>query len=129
MIHHSPEDKIIYEDVHDEFLTSDPWGDCKDGKFIGRIVIPCELSTGLNVPVYEFNVEALIDDFCDSYGANDGSRDGIFRDEILIDDGFEYKDESLTMAKGIVSDLKAMTARLEAVIAKSEEVARKGGDE
>jgi len=125
MIHSTPGDEVIYKDIHDELVRTEPWGEYKDGRFVGCLVISDELSTRVDVPVYDFTVVSLVDDFFNNYT----SGDGIFRDEILIDDGFEYKDESLTMAKGIVSDLKAMTARLEAVIAKSEEVARQGGDE
>lgn len=125
MIHSTPDDQIFYQDVHEELLETEPWGEYKDGRFVGCIVISNALSSDLNVPTYEFTVSSLVDDFFDSYA----SGEGIFRDGVFIYDRFEYKDESLTMARGIVSDLKAMTARLEAAIAKSEEAALQGGDE
>ena len=124
MIHSTPKDKIIYSDVHDDLIVTEPWGEYKDSQFVGRLVFSDDLSTSCDVPIYEFAVRSLLDNFFDTYAV----LDGIFRDETVVFNNSKYKDESLTMARGIVSDLKAMTARLEAAIVKSEKYAARNTD-
>ena len=111
------EDVIFDGNVHDELVDLEPWGDIEGGKFVGKLVFREELGKVGNCPVYSFTVESLVDHFLLIHMYDDES----FQDQ-------NYDGDAKAMTQCMVSELKAMTARLEAVIAKSEEAARQGGD-
>jgi len=112
-------DDVIFDDnVHDELVDLEPWGDVEHGKFLGKLVFRQELGKVGNCPVYSFTIDSLIDHFLLMHLFDDGS----FQDQ-------NYEGDTKVKLQCIVSDLKAMTSRLEAAIAKSEEAARQGGDE
>jgi len=97
-------------DIHDHLMECDPWGDCADSKFVGKLVIGEDYSTDKNdVVTYQFQVSEMLEDFIDNNIVT-GDFDGV---------GFLHKD-CTGDAKMMVADLREMVARLESVILPSE---------
>lgn len=92
------EDRIIYDELHNDLIDSDPFVEVRDGVFVGQIIISDEFSVGSDCPVYEFEVSGLVDMFIHEYQCGDMN-------------GFDA--EGLNKAKILVKELKTMIKKLE----------------
>lgn len=89
--------RLFVPEIHKDLLNDNPWGYCENNHFVGQVVFSDELSTDINVPIYQFEVNSLLDEFIDSNEMGKGGN---------------FCEESAPKAKAMIKDLEGMIERL-----------------